>query len=274
MDARCPYCSTVFPTDQTGLQFCPSCGRQIHIAQLGEAPLAAAVADTATGSSEVNQREDTPWERRGELGWLKGFTETLTESVFAPDKFWRKVKPLAPASEALFFAWIVQTLNSLAMGLVYVLGGGNLITKMLLRMPNLPPGLRQSLVQALDVSLSRQLLFLVMGLVLFPLFSVITAAVLHLGCLLFGCAANGFWATFRTFCYSTGPQVASAVPYFGILAVLYSGTLQILGLTRMQNTTGVRATAAVVVIPILCLCCCGMSIIAAVGLGAAGLMRR
>lgn len=31
MQARCPYCSSVFTTDRTGVQFCPSCGKQLNV---------------------------------------------------------------------------------------------------------------------------------------------------------------------------------------------------------------------------------------------------
>src|SRR5262249_38978475 len=122
MDARCPRCSTVFTTDGRGIQFCPNCGQQVDVPEppqasgggWGQSPGPGPGGGGGFGGGRFTgepppggtpfpgQRELTPWERRKELGLVKGVIETWKRSVLSPQAFFPTVRPDLPWSAALY----------------------------------------------------------------------------------------------------------------------------------------------------------------------------
>jgi hypothetical protein len=103
-------------------------------------------------------------------------------------------------------------------------------------------------------------------IILWPIGMFIGAALVHLFCIVFGCAANGFWATFRALAYAQAPViffVLAPLPYFGWwiispVAFVFIIVLDIWAVMRLQETTAGKAAAAVLATPVLaCCCCCG-----------------
>jgi hypothetical protein len=276
MDARCPRCSTVFTTDRSGIQFCPNCGQQVDVP---EPPPAAASGwgqpgggrftgePPPGGTPTPGNRQLTPWERRKEVGLIRGLWETWRESVFSPRQFFATVRPDVPWSEALFYAWILHAITVVASLPFIGLGMFH---------PTLPPELGdQTQVSEAMRSMSggTGIGQALVSLVLYPLGVLIASAIYHLIAMLFGAASNGFGATIRAFCYSLGPNILGLSVYvffFGGLcitmgALVWSSILFILALASLQNTSVGKATGIVIVPDIVLLCCCGLGVAAVAG---------
>ena len=284
MDARCPRCSTVFTTDRSGIQFCPNCGQQVDVPEpppaapptWGQPPASGGGPGApppgfgsgrftgeppAGGGAVPGQRELTPWERRRELGLVKGLFETWRRSVFSPREFFSTVRPDVPWSEALFYAWILQAIT-VVLSLPFVATG--------MFSPSLPGGMQTDpqVAQALramsgSVGIGQSLV----GLLLYPLGLLIGSAIYHLIAMLLGAARNGYGATVRALCYSLGPNVFGLSVYvffvlglcITLVAVVYASVILILALASLQETSLGKATGIVVLPDILFLCCCGLA---------------
>src|SRR5437016_86508 len=143
MQARCPHCSSVFPVSSPGIQFCPTCGKQIKVPAptSGES---AGVQEPAlvTGSTPVpgsvavppsnlpppspvapSLRQPTPWERRRELGFFRGYFETW-KGAMASDAFWSSVKPDGPVKDALLYAWLTVAVQVVLLAPIQLLQVG------------------------------------------------------------------------------------------------------------------------------------------------------
>lgn len=309
MQARCPHCTSVFTTERTGVQFCPTCGRQIHVPE-PRAPGAAPPSPVASpevppqpqpppeqppqaalpppppppgagGSWEgapawpsvaaappVEQFNPVPtdWERRGEVGFFAGYFRTLKRELFSPDPFWRSVRPDGSLWDALSFGWLTTA--------VYLVLSSPLTwlqfqfqTRSLFESPGMEPEVQEIFQRFTD----PRWLFGGMALVLllYPISFFISAAVLHVACLIFGAARSGFTATARAIGYSTAPLIVGWVPCLGgIVAGVYNLVLEIWGLARIHRTDVWRPIVAYLTLLLVAVCCtCG--IIFAV-IGAAG----
>lgn len=273
MQARCPRCASIFTTDRSGLQFCPNCGQQVDVPAFpGAPPEGGAGWGGPSGPGGPGSlgpgpalREDTPWERRATVGWFSGLFETWKRTLFSPQAFWPSVKPNASWTDALLYAWILVTVGLLVSLPFDALGVGSLGSQSVLdQLQQLPPNVRSSLHKAM----AGQGLGKVVSFFVYPLLLILWAAILHLFCMLFGAAKNGYFATLRVLAYSAAPTVFSGLPCISVLCGLYALVLSILGLSSVQETSLGRATAAVLA-PLVLFCCC---LGAAVSLAGAGLL--
>lgn len=254
MQARCPHCSSVFTTDRTGIQFCPNCGQQLDVPAVAGGPAAAASAGTPFGSGEGppgGARAPTSWERRGELGFFKGYLETWKGAVLEPSRFFETVEPQGQASDAVLFGWLSQGLPMLLFSPLFAL---IFVGQMSTAMSQMPSGANNPLS---DFHLSFGMaMAMVIGIALFiPVGLVIQAAFVHLGCLMTGSARNGYTATLRALGYAAAPQVFGFIPVVNLLVAFYGIALQIIGIQKVQETTTAKAIISVLWILILCLCC-------------------
>jgi len=288
MDARCPRCSTVFTTDRSGIQFCPNCGQQVDVpepqaglsggASWSQPPAGGGgqggggfgagrfTGEPPPGGGPVpGVRELTPWERRKELGVVQGFVETWKRSLFSPQLFFPTVRPDVPWSEALYYAWIVHGitvvlslpllgLGVFSSGLPHGFGGD----------PQMENAMR-ALSGGMGIGWALG------SLLVYPLFVLAIAAIIHLCAMLFGAAQNGYGATVRALCYAQGPNLVSIVPCLGLIAWIYGVVLAIFGISSLQNTTQAKATGIVLLPVLLVLCCCGV-LVALLGASLAGLL--
>ncbi len=271
MEARCPRCSTVFTTDRSGIQFCPHCGQQVDVPEPPQArpPASDSWGQPASGSGgggfgagrftgepppggSLPGRELTPWERRRELGVVKGFVETWKRSIVSPQTFFATVRPDVPWTDALFYAWIVHAITVVFAAPFVGLGmlgggfprgfGGDAQVEHAMRMFSGGMGVG----------------WLVGTLVIYPLMLLAGAGIVHLMAMLFGAAGNGYGATVRALCYAVGPNILGIIPCVGFLASLYTFALAIFGVSSLQETTLGKA-AGIVLLPVVIIgCCCGL----------------
>lgn len=263
MQARCPHCQAVFTAEKTGVQPCPTCGQALDVPPL-PAALTPAVSrfDDGTDSTGV----DTPWERRQVLGWPKALWQTWLQSVQSPQRFFSTLKPHGHTSDAFLYAWIVWTGGALLAAILTRVIPNNSAEQLLALRDKFPqlPAAGQELINTLVnlKSNDKYTVGLILLAVIGPAFQlIITAGLLHVSCLIFGTAKNGFDATFRAVCYSSAPLALSfigALPMVGLLGALVSlwrFGLLIQALSALQRTTFGRALA-VFLIPSAALCCC------------------
>ncbi|HZH04639.1 MAG TPA: YIP1 family protein, partial [Myxococcaceae bacterium] len=265
MQAQCPNCQNLFTTDRMGLQFCPSCGRQVSVA--AEAPQAPPAAVTLT-------REETPWERRAQNGVVPGYFETWRQVMFSPDPFWRRLRPDGPWPDALFFGWITAALAGLLQLPFQFFSFNAQLQNILLRSnrdhSRTSEWMRQIAEAMQQAGGAAVAIGSYVGTTLFiPVALFISAAVLHGTCLLLGTGGKGFWASFRVVAYASAPALLGWIPCVGGFVFLYALVLEILGVARVHETSLEKAAAAVL-LPLLLICCCVAGLIAAVAGGIVG----
>jgi hypothetical protein len=255
MQIQCPHCGNVFESMEQGVHSCPHCGQRVEPG----ADASGRVAQEPGG--EASGEGPTPWERRGELGLLTAYWETWKGVMLSPEAFWARVRPQGSLWEALAFAWIANGVSTLLNLPVQLLQGSGQLSEVLDQAKNIPPEVRESLLSFFGGG--GQLGLALGGLLLYPVTFFITAGIVHLFCMLFGVAQNGFNATARTVGYAAAPMLLSWVPCVGMGLFVYVIVLEVWGLARLQRTTYGRAAAAVLTPYGLLLCCCCSSIILA-----------
>ncbi|HTS80398.1 MAG TPA: YIP1 family protein [Myxococcaceae bacterium] len=272
MEARCPRCSTVFTTDRSGIQFCPNCGQQVDVPEppraaspgWGPGPSGPGAAGGGPGGGRFTgepppggghapgHRDLTPWERRKEIGFLKGFFETWKQSLFTPQLFFPTVRPDVPWTEALYYAWIIHAVT-IVFAAPFV-GLGILSSTLPHNLGD--AGQMENAMRAFSGVAGMG--WLVLSLLIYPLVVLAVSAIVHLVAMLFGAAQNGYGATVRALCYSAGPNLLSIVPCFGCLTFIYSLVLAIFGVASLQQTSMGKAAGIVLVPFVVVLCCCGL----------------
>lgn len=282
MQVRCPHCQGIFSTERAGIQFCPNCGQQINVpgsAAPGapETP-AGAVPPTAgpglggtpgqTGTPESmgpGGREPTPWERRAELGAFGGLWETWKKSMFSPEPFFSSVRPEGNWVDAMLYGWIVTAVGSLLSAPLSFLSL-RLNQADLSKLENLPPQAKQ-IFEAMQSANGRMVLIALsaLPLVFYPVILFVRAALVHLSCMIWGCAKNGYLATTRALGYTSSPSALAALTVipcvgsvFGLAYVVYQIVLDVFALGRIHDSTFGRSTGAVLTLyVVLCCCLCG-----------------
>ncbi len=245
MQIPCPHCGNIFESMGATAPNCPHCGQRVD-----------------PPGSDLSGGEPTPWERRGEVGLLTGYWETWKGVVFSPDKFWERVQPQGSLWDALAFAWIASAISTL-MGLpLQLVQGSGQLQQALDKMNNIPPEVRESLLSFFGGG--GQLGLALVSLLFFPVSFFIGAGIVHLFCMIFGLAQNGFNATARAVGYAMAPLVLSWVPCVNLFLVVYILVLEVWGLAKLQRGTYGKAAAAVLT-PYVVMCCCFCTL----GIGAA-----
>lgn len=185
--------------------------------------------------------EPTAWERQSELGFFPALFQTWKEATFEPTAFFSRIRPTG-IGPALTYALIVGTI-----GAVF----GTLWTQ-------LAEGFYGASPASLVVPLWANL---IVAPFLFAIGLFISSAVIHVGCMVFGCANRGYEATFRAVAYSFGPAIFSIIPFCGsAVASIWAVIIQVIAIQQVQRTTGGRALGAVFLPAIVAFACiCGIA---------------
>ena len=280
MQARCPHCTNVFTTDRSGVQFCPNCGQQINVpGPPGAPPPAPPAPPGATEGGYPGQIPPppggpagipgpTPWERRRELGFWRGYVQTLKQSMFSPEGFWSSVRPDGPIGDPILYSWLTSAFTfaiaALPMYGIFtwykrVLGASG---------DQFPPELRRLMEGEIFTAV---LWGSIVGCVLLmPLFAIIAGGIIHVLLLITGGAKGGFSATMRALCYAAGPQLISFIPIIGTVGSIYTMVLFFWGLVRLHRSDWWRPVLSFVILFAFCCCCWVLLIVAGSMAGRAG----
>lgn len=202
-------------------------------------------------------RQPTSWERRGELGFFPAVWQTWKGVMTQPEAFWSSVEPGGRASDAFFFGWLLNAVSAPLQAALLLLNLqlNRMQLDQLAGVRGIPPQFLELMEWMLEHGWAMAIGLMVLGIVFYPLSFVVTAAMVHLGGMLFGAARHGFSATMRVVGYAAAPVALSWIPMVGGLLGLYVFVLLIWGVLRVQETTTARAVGAVLLIPALIFCC-------------------
>jgi hypothetical protein len=197
-------------------------------------------------------RSGNPWDRRVQLGWVKALVECVRVFVLQPGRAWAQTLEKGDVAGPLIYALIVGWISA-AIGILWqVLFGSWMLAY-------LPGNLQQEIGGYLVhtwVGFLAQLLLLPFYMILSLLF---LSLIIHVSMLLVGGLQKsraGFEGTLRVGAFSTVSNLANVIPIVGgIIALVWSLVLGIMGLVSLHRTTTGRATAAVFLPMLLCCLC-------------------
>ncbi len=194
-----------------------------------------------------------PFEDPGR-GFFQGLWESVVMLVTHPDEAFRRVRDGDSVGRPLVYA-IVMAYVGFAAGLLWFAlqaVPAAMLGALAERAGEAGPGGMLAGVSLLVIALG--------GLLAIPLLTAIWLAlatlVVHLFLLLFGGAKRGLVATFRVLAYASTAQLAAIVPFCGgILQAIWALVLDVIGLSRVHETTELRAAAALLA-PLVACCLC------------------
>jgi hypothetical protein len=201
--------------------------------------------------------------------------------MFSPQSFWPSVKPDADWTDALLYAWLifgVTTVLRIPLQALQLRQSSKMLDA-LGGIKNVPPEMGRLLEMMIGTKQGTGFVvgFSIGEIIFYPVALFIFAGIVHLFCMLFGCAGNTFWATFRALAYAAAPYIVfilADLPCVGVLfsigGSVYFFVMAIWGVYRLQDATPGKAAAAVLApFVLLCCCCGGLAALAAGTVGAA-----
>jgi hypothetical protein len=251
--AVCPRCGAFTCTvcNPDGQTQCPSC--QQVTGQRGAMPT------------------PTPWERRGELGLVQAVWQTWRMTILEPASFLNQLDPNGPAMDAFLYGWLISAASGLLQIPFLILNLSQSQAQMKAitgSMKEVPPLLQSFFDTAFGNPLVLAVGIGVSTLVLFPLSTIIAAALTHLGVRMVGGTQNPFSTTLRAICYSLAPNVFAGIPVVGGLVGIYTVVLEVWAIRESHRLTTGRAMVAVLW-PLFIFCCCGALGLSVFGVGLA-----
>jgi hypothetical protein len=287
MLARCAFCQKTFETDRFGVQHCPHCGQQVHLADpAGATPTEPAAPPPppppappwsgpppgpppgtpppgAPGAAWASGEADAPFARRAELGWVQGYVQTWKLACLQPAEFFRAVRIGAPGSAVLFgvismtiASWF-QTLYGAVMGAAT----RGMIQDMLKQVPQ---GSQFQDTWMVTWMSGATALGTVAQLVAAPFIAAVWifvwAAIYQVFLLVLGAAGRGFEATLTVVGYASGALLVGAAPVPGLanlVGLVWFSFAAAIGFREAQRTTSGKAWGALLLpFVAVCLCCC------------------
>ncbi|MCB9650882.1 MAG: YIP1 family protein [Deltaproteobacteria bacterium] len=245
---KCAACGFEHPG--TFGQPCPACGT------VAQDPFQAAApgtpnpwaSPTAEPAPELHaEYTGIPWEdeRSAAAMW-----ETVKQVLLDASGTFARADPTVPLTNALLFALILGSAGAIINQLWQMAAMGAVL--------QFAPG-TDGMEGLTGLGFSG-----IGGLITAPISVVVAlfiqAAIAHVILMVLGGAEAGFEATFRVLAYTSG-SVAPIylVPGLGMLVgAIWSIVAGIIGLAAIHNTTGLKAAAALLLIPMLCLACVGI----------------
>ena len=190
-----------------------------------------------------------PWEKPG-TAFPSNLIDTLKLFVTSPGEAFRQVPVNSELIKPILYAIIIGVIGSFAEWIYSTLFGG--ITESLIPTPD-----TGSDMQGFAFTQGLGFLGVVLAIFIIPIALFIGSGIQHLVLMLIGGNNNGYMATFRSACYSSGTSsLASLVPICGSFIGLFWGIfLAITGLSELQNISKGKAALAVL-LPILLICIC------------------
>lgn len=231
--------------------FCQDCGKPIIEGQSFCAHCGAQLSDAGAAGGG---RSRTPWEDRAAFGYLNGLFRTTREVLARPTSFFRAMPVTGGLADPLLYALIIGMTGLVFLSLWDILLHDSMRDFMTAEM-------RAAAGKAMmDGPHSPAWAVMTPFLLIFWLFVV--SGMLHLFLMMVRGVEAGFEATFRVVSYSVSPFVFLSIPFCGVLiTVIWSMMLAIIGLREAHQTTGGKASFAVL-FPLFF--CCGLIMLLAV----------
>jgi hypothetical protein len=288
MLARCAFCQKTFDTDRFGVQPCPHCGQQVHLADprapapTEPAPQAAPPPPSpgawtgpgpAPGASWAVGEADAPFALRSSQGFLSTYVTTWKLACLQPAEFFRSVKVGSPGSAVLFGVVAMTVASWFQTGYGVLLGAATrgMIQEALRQLPQGSQFQDTWMVQWISgATLVGTVAQLVAAPFLSAIWLLIWAGIYHVALLVLGAASRGFDATLTVVGYAAGALLIGAAPVPGLanlVGVVWFGFATAIGFREAQRTTSGKAWTALL-LPFLavCACCCAVGWMAFSGL--------
>ena len=216
---NCSHCGKdVNPV--SGQRYCPFCGELLEVASPRDD------SDAEPVRSDPNAY--CPWEDQENLGFVKGISETVKQSLLSPQAFFSRCPRSGGFVVPLLYALIVEATGTLVSFLWVFSSNSPFLDKL-----------------ALSGNITL-LVGLMIPVVLF-LSVIMQAGAVHVSLLLLGSAREEFEATFRVVCYASGPELLDVIPLIGGWAALVWKTfLIIIGLREVHRISTGLAILAIV----------------------------
>jgi hypothetical protein len=280
MLARCAFCQKTFDTDRFGVQPCPHCGQQVHLADPSAPAPTEPVAPAAPpppppgawagpgqvpGAGWAVGEADAPFAQRASQGRLSTYVSTWKLACLQPAEFFRSVKVGSPGS-AVLFGVVAMTVASWFQTLYGVLLGAatrGMIQEALRQVPQGSQFQDTWMVQWMSgATVVGTVAQLVAAPFLSAIWILIWAGVYHVALLVLGAASRGFEATLTVVGYASGALLIGAAPVPGLanlVGAVWFGFAAAIGFREAQRTTNGKAWTALL-LPFLavCACCCAV----------------
>lgn len=214
------------------------------------------------GAEDKGLRDGPPWEDKSRPDFER-WKETVKGVLTNPSDFFSTMRVGGGIVDPLIFGVIGGTLGSGFLIVWNLLLGEIEVPK---ELGALPPGVDTLLVGGMSMFC---------GLALAPFFIIISffiaAGIIHLMLMLLGAAKQPFEATFRVIAYTQGAiLLVYIIPACGaLIAGIWVLIAQIIGISKVQETS-IGIAAAAVLLPFLVCCGCVLipAIFAGIGLAA------
>ncbi len=243
----CPYCnfSKKIPKEKipggARRAICPKCHQQFEFSRAektaesfaGETGFQYDPGESTQDIRDKLPEQNSPWEKRSELGLWKGILYTIKSSLFSPQAFFSKLKFRGGIKEPLAFAILMgSTGYMLSFFWQFLIASGGFLP----------------IISSYFSQFAMGLIIL-FGMIVIPFFVVIglfiSSSVWHLLLLIVRGANNGFEATFKVVAYSQSTQIFSIVPFAGsLIGSIWRIIIQIIGLREIHKTSYLKVIVA------------------------------
>ncbi|HET8724574.1 MAG TPA: YIP1 family protein [Anaeromyxobacteraceae bacterium] len=296
MLARCAYCQKTFETDRFGVQHCPHCGQQVHLADpAGAAPTEPAAPAPppppagaapppgsppagwpppgypppgyappgAPGAAWAVGEADAPFARRAQLGWFRSYVQTWKLACLQPAEFFRSVRVGAPGS-AVLFGVVAMTIASWFQALYGAVMGAATRGMIEEALKQVPQGSQFQDTWMVSWMSGATAIGVVAQLVAAPFIAaawiLVWAAIYQVFLLVLGAASRGFEATLTVVGYASGALLVGAAPVPGLanlVGMVWFAFAAAIGFREAHRTSSGKAWGALT-LPFVagCLCCC------------------
>lgn len=193
----------------------------------------------AAAPADLAPPPGAPWERIGELGFYKGFFQTLFGVLFSSGRFFSELKLDGAINRPLGFYLLIGQTNILFDVLWATLG-----------VIPLNPMQADGLAGAGEMG-AMLLGVLFLGPVFLALTLFFTVLAQHFFLRVFQAGDAGIEATFKVMAYGAAPSILGVIPYVGaLIGFVWRVTVTVVGLAKVHKTHPAK-TAFAVALPVL-----------------------
>lgn len=192
-----------------------------------------------------------PWERRAETGAVRAIWDTFVLSLSRPGDLFTGTPRSGGLGAPLAYAVIVGTFGMVVSSLWQL---GFRALGMAVSSHFTPEAVTGDAAEKI-AGLAVPIVILVFSPLIITIGSFIGAGLMHLALMILGAGRHGFEGTFRALAYAQGPMIFNAVPFVGgLVGWVWTTVLQVIGISKMQETEWWRALIALLLFPCACAC--------------------